>query len=402
MNKKLISLVVLTGMLMIHDQTAAMDDTAAQIPNKFSSGPCAKHPGWRPPAGEFAGRSHRSAEALATIQEVIGLQREILRVPENYSVGIVNGSCTGAMETLLWSLLGSRGIDVVSHCVFSKKWERDIVNELKLSDVRAFRSEFPGMADVSGVDFDRDVVFCWTSTTSGVSFQNADWIKAEREGLTICDAASAAFLFEFDWSKLDAMAFSWQKVLGGEAGIGTIILSPRAISRLESYEPTWPIPQIFRLAQNRKVNYNLFNGCTLNTISMSCVEDFRDALRWAKEIGGLPTLRQRAETNCAVVAEWVSQSSIFKFWAEEECRAHHIACLDIVTEKYKALSDPEKRACIKNIVAFCEREKSGFDFAGHPQTKPNLRIWCGPTIEADALRNFLPRIEEAYKACMEI
>ncbi|MDR1334292.1 MAG: phosphoserine transaminase [Holosporaceae bacterium] len=365
--------------------------------NKFSSGPCAKHSEWRSPIGELAGRSHRSADALAMTQEVIDLQRKILKIPEDYFVGIVNGSSSGAVEMLLWSLLGSRGVDVVSHCVFSKLWEHSIVNELKLSDVRIFRGEFPGMADVSDVDFDRDVVFCWTSTTSGVSFQNADWIKAEREGLTICDAASAAFLFEFDWSKLDAVAFSWQKVLGGEAGIGTIILSPKAIDRLESHKPTWPIPRIFRLAQNRKVNFDIFKGYTINTPSMICVEDFRNILQWAEAIGGLATLGQRVKNNYAVVEEWVSQNSIFKFLVEEKYRAHHIVCLDIVTEKYKSLSDSDKRAFIRKIVAFCEQKNFGFDFAGHPLTIPSLRIWCGPTVDADALRSFLPKIEEAYE-----
>jgi phosphoserine aminotransferase len=330
------------------------------------------------------------------IQEVIDLQRKILKIPEDYFVGIVSGSSSGAVETLLWSLLGFTGVDVVSHCVFSRHWENDIVNELKLSDVRVFREEFPRMADISAVDSDRDVVFCWTSTTSGASFQNADWIKSDRRGLTICDAASAAFLFDFDWSKLDATAFSWQKVLGGEAGLGTIVLSPRAISRLKSHKPVWPIPRVFRLAQNREVNFDIFRGYTINTPSMISIEDFRNVLRWTEKIGGVPALRQRVENNYIAVKEWVSGNSIFKFVVEEQHRAHHIACLDIVTERYRILSDHDKWAVIRKIVTFCEQKEYGFDFAGHLFVAPGLRIWCGPTVEADALRNFLPKIEEAY------
>jgi phosphoserine aminotransferase len=330
------------------------------------------------------------------IQETIDLQKKILKIPDNYFVGIVGGSSTGAIETLMWSLLGFTGIDVISNCIHGKFWEHDIINELKLSDVRIFRGESSSITGVSDVDFDRDVVFCWTSTTTGTSFQNSDWIKSERKGLTICDAVSAVFLFDFDWSKLDATAFAWQKGLGGEAGLGTIVLSPKAIERLESHQPTWPIPRIFRLAQNRKVNFNIFKGHIINTPSMICIEDFINNLRWAEEIGGIAALKQIVENNYAVVNEWISQNSIFKFLVEEKHRAHHIACLDITTEKYQAMSDTDKWAFIKKIVAFCEEKNYGFDFIGHVQAKPNIRIWCGPTVDTDVLRNFLPKLEEAY------
>ncbi|GHT92722.1 phosphoserine aminotransferase [Alphaproteobacteria bacterium] len=360
---------------------------------RLASGPCAKHPNWVSPTGELAGRSHRSVDGLSMIQEVLDLHRKILSIPDDYYIGIVSASSTGAMETLMWSLLGANGIDILSHCVFSKHWENDIVNELKLKDVRVFRAEFPEMADTSNVDFDRDVVFCWTSTTSGVSFKNADWIKSDRKGLTICDAASAMFMFDLDWSKLDATAFSWQKGLGGEAGFGVIVLSPRAIARLESYKPSWPMPRIFRIANDKKVNFDVFKGCTINTPSMICIEDFRNALLWAEKIGGIQALIQRIEANYAVVSQWVSQSSIFKFLVDEKYRAHHIACFDIVSEEYQKLSDADKWEFLKKIIRFCEHEKSGFDFIGHILTKPHLRVWCGPTIEADVLRNFLPKIE---------
>jgi phosphoserine aminotransferase len=300
------------------------------------------------------------------------------------------------MEMLLWSLLGANGVDILSHCVFSKQWEYDIVNELKLEDVRVFRAEFPEMADTKDINFNRDLVFCWTSTTSGTSFRDSSWIKSDRKGLTICDAASAVFMFEMDWRKLDATAFSWQKGLGGEAGLGMIVLSPRAISRLESHKPSWPVPRIFRMASDKKVNLDLFKGYTINTPSMICIEDFRNALRWAEKIGGVAALRQRVEKNYNVVSAWVSQNSIFKFLVDEKYRARHIACLDISTPEYQRLFEPDKWEFLKKIVEFCEDERSGFDFLGHILTKPHLRIWCGPTIESDILKNFLPRIERAY------
>jgi phosphoserine aminotransferase len=327
------------------------------------------------------------------IEDVINLQRKILKIPDDYHVGIVGASSTGAVETLLWSLLGSNGIDIISHCVFSKHWENDLVNELKLQDVRVFRGDFPEMADVQDVDFNRDVVFCWTSTTSGVSFRDADWISADRRGLTICDAASAAFMFAFDWSKLDATAFSWQKGLGGEAGLGTIVLSPSAIARLEMYQPSWPIPRIFRIANNKKVNFDIFRGCTINTPSMLCIEDFRNALLWVEKNGGLTALMQRVEDNYAVVCNWISRCRHCKFLVGEKYRAHHIACLDLTSEKYQKLSEANKWEFLEKIVRFCELKKIGFDFRGHILAKPHLRIWCGPTIEAHILENFLANLE---------
>ena len=366
----------------------------------FSCGPCAKHAGWSMPKGKLVGRSHRSADSMRLIQSVIDLQKKILKLPNDYLLGIVSASSTGAMESLLWSLLGNNGVDVIAHCVFSNHWLRDVVDELKISDVRVFKEDFPKMADVSRVNFDRDVVFCMSSTTSGVAFKNTDWIPQERKGLTICDAASAAFVLDLDWSKLDAVAFSWQKGLGGEAGFGTIVLSPKAVERLETYKPERGIPRIFRIADNKKINKALFEGATINTPSMMCIEDFYEALLWADENGGMPFLTKKTEENYSVIKNWVANQTDFKFLVDEKYRAHHIACFDITSEKYQALSENEKWAFLKKMVAICEQEKAGFDFLGHIWTKPHLRIWCGPTIDAKDLQKFLPWLEYAYHKVM--
>lgn len=362
----------------------------------FSSGPCAKRSNWQPPLCALSGRSHRSSEGLAEIQEIIRLQKKVLSIPDNYFVGIVSASSSGAMEMLLWSLLGANGVDVIAHCIFSNHWANDIINELQLKDVRLFKANFPKMADVREVDFDRDIVFCWSSTTSGTSFKNADWISSDRKGLTICDAASAVFCCAIDWKKLDATAFSWQKGLGGEAGFGTIVLSPKAIARLEQHKPVWPIPRIFRLAQDKKVNFNIFNGHTINTPSMVCVEEFLDNLKWAEALGGVKSLIKKVESNYSVIEQWTSKQNIFRFLIEEPYRAPHIACFDINSEKYQKLSISDKWAFLKRIVEICEQEKVGFDFLGHILTEPHLRIWIGPTIDADDLEKFLPWIEYAY------
>jgi phosphoserine aminotransferase len=348
------------------------------------------------PLGEYVGRSHRSKGSISILQEVIDLQKKILKLPSDYQLGLVAGSSTGAMETLLWSLLGARGVDIISHCVFSEHWKYDIVSELKLNDVRVFRGEFPQMADIKDIGFDRDVVFCWTSTTSGTSFQDASWIKSHRKGLTICDASSAVFAFEFDWEKLDAVAFSWQKVLGGEPGIGNIILSPRAIERLNTHNPTWPIPRIFRLSSNP----NVFKGYTINTPSMICVEEFRNNLRWAESIGGQKGLCKKIEDNYATVKKWIDNQNVFRFLVDEKSRARHIACFDIQTEFYKALSEEEKWNFLKKILALGEQERVGFDFLGHSLTKPHLRVWCGPTVETSNLELFLPWLEHLYKEAL--
>jgi phosphoserine aminotransferase len=359
----------------------------------FCAGPCSKHLNWQPPVGEFSGRSHRSEAGISLIQEVIYRQRQILAIPDDYFLGLISASSSGAVETLLWSLLGVNGVDIFSQCVFSKHWEYDIVNELRLKDVRVFRADFPQMADTKNVNFDRDVVFCWTSTTSGATYRDANWIPSDRSGLTICDATSAVFVFDLDWSKLDATAFSWQKGAGGEAGIGVIVLGPRAIARLESHQPQWPIPKIFRIAQNKIVNFDVFNGYVINTPSMLAIEDFRNILQWVQRMGGMPFLQQRVKSNYAVAVQFMAQSSVFKFFMNEQYRAHHIACLDINNEKYQCLTETEKWEFLKKLVQCSEEKRYGVDFLGHIQTKPHLRIWMGPTIESKNLLSFLEGIE---------
>lgn len=367
----------------------------------FSSGPCAKYPGWMSPKGVYAGRSHRSKFCWDFIKRTVDLQRDILQIPDNYKIAILDGSTTVAMETLLWNLLGERPVDVVTHCVFSEHWRHDIVDELKIPDVHVISEKFPGIADVSKVNFQNDVVFCLSSTTSGVAFHDENWISSHREGLTIADASSAVFCMDLDWSKLDATAFSWQKGLGGEAGLGIIVLSPRAMSRLQKYHPNRPIPRAFRLISDGKINESIFEGATINTPSMLCIEDFYNALIWAKENGSLCGLLRKVQENYAVVKDWIESQSDFSFLVEEKCRARHIACFDIQNEKYRALSESNKWLFLRGIVEFCEKRQVGCDFLGHIMTHPHLRVWCGPTVNSNDLQKFLPWVWYAYKQLSE-
>ncbi|MDR2645722.1 MAG: hypothetical protein LBC04_00875 [Holosporaceae bacterium] len=371
------------------------------IRTKFSSGPSAKYPGWTAPSGKFVSRSHRSTSCLELIQEVIALQKKVLKIPDNYLVGITTASASGAMEALLWSLLGERGIDVLACCVFSDCWANDIVTEMKIPDVRLLKENFPRLADVTQINFARDLVFCLSATTSGTAYSNVDWIPAGREGLVVCDAASAAFTMDFDWNKLDAVAFSWQKGLGGEGGFGTIVLGPRSILRLESYKPERAIPRIFRISTDKKVNFNLFEGHTINTPSALCLEDFRNSLLWADNLGGISALIQRVGQNYDAIWQWIAQQKVFSFLVEEKYRARHIACLDIISNKYQSKSEKDKWIFLKKIVAICEEENVGFDFLGHALTKPHLRIWMGPTIDSRDLERFLPWLEIAYTKVAE-
>jgi phosphoserine aminotransferase len=300
------------------------------------------------------------------------------------------------METLLWSLLGERGVDVLTSCVFSEHWSYDVTAELKIPDARIIRAEFPNISDVSEVDFNRDVVFCLSYTTSGAAFRNLDWIQSERRGLTICDAASGAFAIDCDWRKLDATAFSWQKGLGGEAGFGSIVLSPQAIARLESYIPCRPIPRIFRIANGGRVNFPIFDGFTINTPSMLCLEDFLDALTWADELGGMKALLHRVRRNEEVVKKWIARQKDFRFLVDEKYRAPHIACFEVTSASYQALDEKDKWNFLREIVAICQKEGVGFDFLGHIMTKPHLRVWCGPTVEAEDLEKFLPWISRVH------
>jgi phosphoserine aminotransferase len=351
---------------------------------RFSSGPCAKRPGWTPEALKDAalGRSHRAKLGKGKLKQAIDLTREVLDVPADYRIGIVPASDTGAVEMALWSLLGPRPVDVLAWESFSSMWVTDVVKELKLKDARAMVAPFGELPDLSKVDFDHDVVFAWNGTTSGVRVPNADWIKADRKGLTICDATSAAFAQDMDFSKLDVVTFSWQKVMGGEAAHGVIILSPRAAERLTTYEPPWPMPKIFRLAKGGKIIEGIFEGETINTPSMLCVEDYIDSLTWAKSIGGLKGLFARADANAKAIADWAATTPWIEHLARvPSTRSNTSVCLKVVDPAVTALSPDAQAAFAKSLASLLEKEKVAFDIGSYRDAPPGLRIWCGATIE---------------------
>lgn len=366
----------------------------------FGSGPCAKRRGWSCPSFSLAGRSHRSKEGLALIRETVRLQRKILGIPDGYLVGTCAASCTGGMELLMWNLLGERSVDVLSYCIFSNHWAHDVVEELKIPNTTLIREDFPKMADVSKVDFSHDVVFCLSSTTSGVSFHDTDWIPENREGLTICDASSGAFVVDIDWKKLDATAFSWQKALGGEGGFGTVVLSPRAVDRLRNFRPNRAIPRIFRIVNDGQINMDFFDGATINTPSLMCFQDFYETLIWADHAGGLSFLMNKVKDNYRTVCEWLESSesqNAFRFLVEKKFRAYHIACLDINNEKYQQLPKDQKWHFLHRIRDLASDRQCGYDFLGHAlAAEPHIRIWCGPTIESGDLKSFLPNLLEIY------
>lgn len=363
----------------------------------FGSGPCAKRKGWSFSDFSIVGRSHRSKEGMDLIRKVLRLQRKILRIPDDYLMGICPASCTGGMELLMWNLLGAKPVDVLAYCVFSNHWAYDIVEELKIPNTTLIKEDFPKMADVSKVDFSHDVVFCLSSTTSGVSFHDTNWIPADREGLTICDASSGAFIIDVDWKKLDAVAFSWQKALGGEGGFGVIVLSPKAVERLKTFRPNRAIPRIFRIVNDGELNMPFFDGATINTPSMLCFQDVCDTLVWADQSGGLSFLQQKVEKNYQTVYNWMKSQDVFKFLVEEKFRAHHIACLDINNEKYRRLSKDDQWNFLHQILDLATEKQYGYDFLGHAlAAEPHIRIWCGPTIEFEDLQTFLPRLLEIY------
>ena len=289
-------------------------------------------------------------------------------------------------------------MDVLAYCVFSNHWARDIVEELKIQNTTLIKEDFPKMADVSKVNFDHDLVFCLSSTTSGVSFHDTNWIPADRKGLTICDASSGAFIVGVDWRKLDATAFSWQKALGGEGGFGVVVLSPRAVERLRNFRSDRAIPRIFRIVNNGEINMPFFDGATINTPSMLCFQDIYDTLVWADQSGGLPFLQRRVEKNYHTVCDWIKSQNIFRFLVEERFRAHHIACLDINNERYQFLTKDEKWRFLQQVLDLAAEKQYGYDFLGHAlAAEPHIRIWCGPTIESEDLREFLQRLLEVYK-----
>jgi phosphoserine aminotransferase len=357
---------------------------ARPVDARFSSGPCAKRPGWTPEILRDAalGRSHRAKIGKSKLKLAIDLTREILGVPAGYRIGITPGSDTGAVEMALWSLLGARGIDVLAWESFGEGWVSDILKELKLKNVRALKAAYGDLPDLGAVNFDNDVVFAWNGTTSGVRVPNADWIPANRVGLTICDATSAAFAQDLDWSKLDVATFSWQKALGGEAAHGMIVLSPRAVERLETYTPPWPVPKVFRMTKGGKLIEGVFEGETINTPSMLCVEDYLDALRWAKSVGGVKGLFARADANAGVISAWVARTPWIEFLAKApETRSNTSVCLEVVDPAITALTADAQAAFAKALAAMLEKEKVAFDIGAYRDAPPGLRIWCGATVE---------------------
>ena len=351
----------------------------------FSSGPCAKRPGWNLQNLHDAplGRSHRAKVGKAKLSLAIDLTREVLRVPKDYRIGIVPASDTGAVEMALWSLLGARGVDMLAWESFGEGWVTDVAKQLKLKDARTLKAPYGELPDLKTVNFDNDVVFTWNGTTSGVKVPNGDWIPADRKGLTICDATSAAFAQKLDWDKLDVVTFSWQKVLGGEAAHGMLILGPRAVERLTTYNPPWPMPKIFRLTNAGKLIEGIFVGDTINTPSMLCVEDYIDALQWAKSIGGLDALIARADANTKVIADWAARTPWVDFLAtSSDIRSNTSVCLKIVDPEITAKSADDQAAFVKKLPALLEKEQVAYDIDGYRDAPPGLRVWCGATVEA--------------------
>ena len=378
--------------------TFAKPDVRPANPN-FSSGPCTKRPGWTLEALADAplGRSHRAKIGKAKLERAIELTRDVLRVPDGWRIGIVPASDTGAVEMALWSLLGERGVDMVAWESFGAGWVTDVVKQLKLADARKIEAGYGELPDLDQIDFSRDVVFTWNGTTSGVRVPNADFIPADREGLTICDATSAAFAQPLDFSKLDVVTFSWQKVLGGEAAHGMLILSPRAVERLESYTPAWPLPKIFRLTKGGKLIEGIFKGETINTPSMLCVEDYIDALEWAVSIGGLDGLVQRADANFAVIDGFVEKSPWLGHLAVEPAtRSNTSVCLSIVDPDIVALDKEAQAAFAKGMVSLLDKEGVAYDIGHYRDAPPGLRIWAGATVEAADLERLMPWLDWAF------
>ena len=365
----------------------------------FSSGPCAKRPGWSPAALSQAlvGRSHRSRVGLARIAEIIDRSRALLGIPADYRLGIVAASDTGAVEIALWSLLGARGVDVLAWESFGEDWVRDITGQLQL-DSRVLRAPYGQLPDLGSVDPDRDTVFVWNGTTSGVRIPNGDWIAADRRGLTICDATSAAFAMRLPWDKLDAVTWSWQKALGGEAAHGMLALSPRAVERLESYTPPWPMPKLFRLTSGGKLIEGIFRGETINTPSMLCVEDALDSLKWAESVGGLDGLVARAEGNLAAVAAWEERTPWLRFLAKHPAtRSCTSPQLEIVEPWFLGLPEEARFNTVRAMTARLEAEGAGYDLASHRASPPGIRIWTGATVETSDVEALLPWLDWAWE-----
>jgi len=365
----------------------------------FSSGPCAKRPGWTPEALKSAavGRSHRSKLGKKKLAEVLERTRALLGIPADYRVGIVPASDTGAVEMALWSLLGQRPVDMLAWESFGEGWVTDVVKQLKLKDARVLKAGYGQIADLSQVDWTHDVVFTWNGTTSGVTVPDGGWIADVREGLAICDATSAVFAMELPWPKLDVVTWSWQKVMGGEGAHGMLVLSPRAVKRLESYSPPWPLPKIFRMTSGGKFTEAIFRGDTINTPSMLCVEDAIDGLRWGESVGGLKGLMARSEGNLAVLEKFVAERKWISFLAaEKKLRSNTSVCLNIVAPWFTSLPADKQAAAAKKMADLLEAERAGYDLGSYRDAPPGLRIWCGATVEKSDLETLLPWLDWAY------
>ena len=366
---------------------------------EFSSGPCAKRPGWTPEALKDAvlGRSHRSKPGKARLQAAIDLTRRVLEVPDSHLIGIVPGSDTGAVEMALWSLLGPRKVQLLAFESFGKDWVTDVVKQLKLP-AEVLEAPYGELPDLSRVDPEADLVFTWNGTTSGVRVPDAGFIAADRGGLTICDATSAAFAQDLAWDKLDVVTFSWQKALGGEGAHGVLVLSPRAVARLESHTPAWPMPKLFRMTKNGKVTLDLFEGATINTPSMLCVEDVIDALEWAQGIGGLSAMRARADANLAVLADWVAKTPWVAFLAADPAtRSNTSVCLKVVDPRVTALPADAQADFAKTLASRLEKEGAALDVGGYRDAPPGLRIWCGATVETADVAALVPWLDWAFE-----
>ena len=366
---------------------------------EFSSGPCAKRPGWTPEALKDAvlGRSHRSKPGKARLQAAIDLTRRVLEVPDSHLIGIVPGSDTGAVEMALWSLLGPRKVQMLAFESFGKDWVTDVVKQLKLP-AEVLEAPYGELPDLSRVDPEADLVFTWNGTTSGVRVPDAGFIAADRGGLTICDATSAAFAQDLAWDKLDVVTFSWQKALGGEGAHGVLVLSPRAVARLESHTPAWPMPKLFRMTKNGKVTLDLFEGATINTPSMLCVEDVIDALTWAQGIGGLSAMRARADANLAVLADWVAKTPWVAFLAADPAtRSNTSVCLKVVDPRVTALPADAQADFAKTLASRLEKEGAALDVGGYRDAPPGLRIWCGATVETADVAALVPWLDWAFE-----
>jgi phosphoserine aminotransferase len=378
--------------------TSAMPSVRPVVPH-FSSGPCAKRPGWsiQNLSSAFVGRSHRSKPGKARLKRAIDLTREVLQVPADYRIGIVPASDTGAIEMALWSLLGTQLVTMLAWESFGEGWVNDVAKELKLRNLTVLRAPYGELPDLHSIDPASDIVFTWNGTTSGTRVPNADWIAGDRTGLTICDATSAAFAQPLDWPKLDAVTFSWQKVLGGEAAHGMLILSPRAVARLESYRPPWPLPKIFRMTKGGKLNEAIFQGETINTPSMLCVEDYLDTLVWAKSIGGLPALHARADANAKVIADWVARTPWIDFLTRDPAlRSNTSVCLKIVDPAVGRLSAEAQATFVKGIAAMLEQEEIAYDINAYRDAPAGLRIWCGSTVESSDVAALTLWLDWAY------